>query len=182
MYRDAREVVGLSRDEAAFRLHIGTRTLAYYEAQERMPAPDVVLNMSREYKRPDLTVRYCRECPIGDAYSYEYLNNIDNSIPAVTLKLISELKEAAQAMDTILEISVNKHSKEDFTEKDWAQFVQAIHELLDVEHNIEILKLVLEYLTPEVDLIPNLVKEHNYKCWDRGYVRKEKAPAFAGAR
>lgn len=180
MYRSAREQNGLSRDEAAFRLHIGTRTLAYYEALERMPSPDIVLNMSKEYKRPDLTIKYCKECPIGDVYSYEYLNNIDNSIPAVTMKLISELKEAVVAIDTILEISVNKRCKNDFTEKEWMQFGRAIHELLDVEHNIEILKLVLEDLTPEVDLIPKLVKEHNRKCWDRGYVRNEKA--LAGAR
>lgn len=182
MYKEARELAGLSQAEAAFRVAIGTRTLSYYESLERMPAPDVVLRMAREYRNPNLTIRYCRECPIGEVYSYEYLDNIDKSIPAVTMKLVNELKEAVEAMDSIIEISVNKRNKQDFTEQEWTQFVQAIHELLDVEHNIEIMKIALEGLTEEVDLVPELVRDHNQKCLDRGYIKKEKAPALAAAR
>lgn len=117
MYRDAREHAGISRDEAAFRLHVGTRTLAYYEAGERLPAPDVVLEMCRQYNQPDMTLRYCRECcPIGQVYSYEILSNIDTSLTAVLIKLISELKEAVSAIDHLMELAVNKHSKADFSD------------------------------------------------------------------
>lgn len=183
MYRDAREATGMSREEAAFRLHVGTRTLAYYEAQERLPGPDVVLEMCREYNQPDLTLRYCRECcPIGRTYSYEMLNNIDASLPAVIIKLISELREAMSAVDALLELTVNKRTKADFTEMEWAQFIDAVQEFLDVEHNIEVLKLAIEGLTIEPTLVPELIAQHNQKCRDHGYVRKEKAPAFAGAR
>ncbi len=183
MYRDAREAVGMSRDGAAYRLHVGTRTLAYYEAGERTPGPDVVLGMSREYRRPDMTLRYCRgRCPIGQVYSYDSLDNIDASLPAVILKLISELREAMEAADVLLELVVNKRSKADFTSEEWQRFMEAVSEFIDVEHNVEILKLALEGLTEEVDLIPELVARHNQKCCDRGYIKKEKAPAFAGAR
>lgn len=179
MYREARGKAGLSRDEAAFRLHIGTRTLAYYEAQERMPGPDVVLEMSREYRNPDLTLRYCRECcPIGQAYSYETLNNIDASLPAVVLKLISELREAIEAADVLLELVVNRRSKADFTPEEWQRFITAVQEFLDVEHNIEILKIALEGLTAEQTLIPELIQQHNEKCRAHGYI-KEKRPLRA---
>lgn len=180
MYRDAREQAGMSREEAAFRMHLGTRTLAYYEAQERMPGPDVVLLMCRQYNQPDLTLRYCRECcPIGQTYGYETLNNIDASLPAVLLKLISELREAMEAADVLLELVVNKRSKADFTPEEWQRFMTAVSEFIDVEHNIEILKLALEGLTEKVDLVPELVSRHNQKCHDHGYVRKEKRPLQA---
>lgn len=84
MYREARESAGISREEAAFRLCIGTRTLAYYEVGERMPAPDVVLKMCQTYRKPELTLRYCRKCPIGEIYSYDWLNNIDVSLARET--------------------------------------------------------------------------------------------------
>lgn len=181
MYRDAREAAGLSREEAAFRLFVGSRTLAYYEAGERTPGPDVVMEMARAYNRPDLTVRYCRmSCPIGQAYSYEVLNNIDMSLPAVLLKLICELKEAMKAAGDLMEMTVNKKQRDDFTEEEWKHFLAAVHEFIDVEHNIEILKLTLETLTEE-ELVPELVARHNQKCRERGYI-KEKAPAFAAAR
>lgn len=183
MYRNAREVIGLSRDEAAFRLHIGTRTLAYYEAMERIPAPDVVLQMCRVYRQPDLTIRYCKKhCPIGQTYSYEILNNIDMNLTAVIMKLTIELKEAVRATEILQELVINKKSKADFTREEWDRFTVAVLEFFDVEHNIEIMKLALEELTEEVDLIPELVKQHNQKCLDRGYVRKEKAPELVGAR
>ncbi|NLT94835.1 MAG: helix-turn-helix transcriptional regulator [Clostridia bacterium] len=182
MYRGAREAAGLSRDEAAFRLFLGTRTLAYYEAGKRTPGPDVVMKMAHVYNRPDLTVRYCRmSCPIGQAYSYEMLNNIDMSLPAVILKLISELREAMDAASVLLELIVNKRSKDDFTSEEWERFLDTVHEFIDVEHNVEILKLALETLTEDA-LIPKLVARHNQKCRERGYIKKEKAPALAVAR
>lgn len=182
MYREAREELGISREEAAFRLHVGTRTLAYYEVEERMPAPDTVLRMCQIYNKPELTIKYCRECPIGEVYGYEVLNNIDMSLPAVLLKLRLELNEAVKAIDVLQELVINKQNKADFTEEEWDEFILAVLEFFDVEHNIKIMKIALEGLTEEVDLIPSLIKEHNRKCLERGYVRKEKAPELVGAR
>lgn len=173
MYRAAREAIGMSREEAAFRMHIGTRTLAYYETLERIPTPDVVLQMCKVYRQPDLTIRYCKKyCPIGQTYSYEILNNIDMSLPAVILKLISELREAIDATNVLLELIVNKQNQEDFKPEEWDQFLKAVHEFIDVEHNVEILKLALETLT-EDPLIPKLVAWHNQKCWTRGYIKEK---------
>jgi len=181
MYKGARKQAGLSLFDAADRINVSTRALAYYEAKQRAPGPDVVLRMSQEYRRPDLTVRYCRECPIGTVYTYELLDNIDMSLPAVIMKLIAELREAMSAADALLDLVVNKRSKNDFSSEEWQKFLKAVHEFIDVEHNIEILKIVLEGLTEEKNLIPKLVSRHNQKCRERGYI-KEKTPAFAVAK
>lgn len=181
MYKVAREQAGLSQFEAASLINISTRALAYYEAKERPPAPDVVLKMSQIYRQPELTVRYCRECPIGQAYSYDILDNVDKNLTSVIAKLITELKEAMKAAEVLLELSINKKRREDFTDDEWTFFLKAVGEFFDVEHNVEMLKLVLEELTETVSLVPELVAKHNQKCRDRGYV-KRKTTAFAVAR
>ena len=46
MLREARNNTGLSREEAAHRLYIGTRTLADYELGKTIAPPDVVMKMA----------------------------------------------------------------------------------------------------------------------------------------
>lgn len=180
MYKVAREQAGLSQFEAAGRINVSTRALAYYEAKERPPAPDVVLKMSQVYRQPELIVRYCRECPIGQAYNYDILDNVDKTLTTVIAKLITELKEAIKAAEVLLELSINKKCRKDFTNDEWLIFLQAVGEFIDVEHNVEFLKLVLEELTEEVGLVPEIVARHNQKCRDKGYI-KEKAPSKNGS-
>jgi DNA-binding XRE family transcriptional regulator len=59
MFIDARKKAGLSRDEAAFRIHIGSRTLLNYEHEMTIPPPDVALKMAEVYDDPSLTADYC---------------------------------------------------------------------------------------------------------------------------
>ncbi len=179
MYKSARKRQGLSTEEAAFRLHIATRTLVNYESHLRVPPPDVVMEMSREYLMPEMTQRYCRECcPIGQVYSYEVLTTIDMGLAAVMLKLRSELMEVKDVLNTLLDITVNKRTRSDFSDEEWDLYCRGLHELLDVEHNIEILKLSLgQMLGP--DPVVALVAEHNQKCRDRGYIDRKKPPKAA---
>ena len=182
MYRDAREQVEISREEAAFRLHIGSRTLANYEAEQTIPAPDVVLGMSKLYRMPEITHIYCHEyCAIGQAYSYETLTAIDMGLPAVILKLVSEMREAQAVLNTLIDITVNKRARVDFTESEWSNFCQALQELFDVEHNIEILKLALGKMSGAEETVVELISGHNQKCEVRGYT-KRKRPLVTAAR
>lgn len=170
MYQRARERARMSREEAAFRLHVAPRTLAYYEAGERVPPPEVVLEMGQLYGQPDLTQRYCRECPIGKAYGYEVLNNVNLDPATVLLKLMSEYKEAGQVLDRLQELTINKNRREDFTPSEWQEYIRGLHELLDLEHNVECLKLTLSRWCD----ISELVEQHNNKCLERGYIKKER--------
>lgn len=55
MLRTARNATGLSREEAAHRLYVGSRTLADYELGKTIAPPDVVLRMADVYQEPELT-------------------------------------------------------------------------------------------------------------------------------
>lgn len=171
MYKEARKRAGLSIEEAAFRLHIGTRTLIKYEAGETIPPPEVVLEMSRLYRVPWMTQHYCREhCAIGRAYSYEVLTGVNLDPASVMLKLVGEMAEAQAVLQRMLELVVNKNRREDFTSSEWNEFTRLLGEFLDVEHNIECLKISLGYWCD----VAELIKAHNEKCWQRGYIKKEK--------
>jgi transcriptional regulator with XRE-family HTH domain len=96
MYRDTRKKVRLSIEEAAFQLHISTKTLLNYEHGASLPPPETVLAMSRLYREPWMTQVYCRrDCAIGRAYSYEVLDRVNLDPASILLKLVGELKEAA---------------------------------------------------------------------------------------
>jgi len=166
MYKRARNQSGLSLDEASFRVHIGRKSLCNYEKGKRIPPPDVVLNMSEVYGDPAMTLRYCRECPIGQKYSYEVLDNVNLDPATVVLKLVSEYREAGQVLDRLQELTVNKNRQEDFVEDEWQEYMKGIHELLDLEHNIEILKISISKWCD----IGELIGEHNQKCRDKKYV------------
>jgi len=170
VYTSARKDAGFSIEEAAYRVNVASRTLIKYEHGETIPGPDVVLAMSRVYKRPWMTQIYCKECcAIGQAYSYEVLNNVNLDPQNIMLKLIGEMNEAQTVLNKMLEIAVNKNSRSDFTEQEWDEFIDCLHEFLDVEHNIETLKIALNHWCD----ISEEIQKHNKKCLERGYVKKE---------
>lgn len=172
MYAKAREAAGFTQRQVAERLHIGIRTLRGYESGSPEPGPDIVLAMSKLYGMPDLTLRYCRHsCAIGKTYGYEILDAIDMHPSTVLIKLSNELDEARRALDKAMELVVNKMTHGDFDEKELAEFKEAVLEFLDIEHNVEVLKVALH---PLVD-VGYLVQLHNQKCHRHGYVKKENA-------
>lgn len=169
MYKDARKTAGLSIEEASFLLHIAPRTLCKYEAGETLPSQEVALAMGKVYGSPALTMLYCRrECAIGAAYSYEYLNNVDRTPQNILLKLHQVHREAGEAIGRMLVTIINKQQGSDFSESERHSFEQGLQELLDLEHTIEMLKMELG--ERQWCDIPQLISEHNSKCYRQGYV------------
>jgi hypothetical protein len=145
--------------------------LTYETKKDSTPPPDVVLAVSKILKKPWLTQLYCRHhCAIGEAYSYEVLTGVNLDPASVLLKLVGEMLEAQAVLQRMLEIAVNKNTREDFSQAEWSEFVKCLGEFLDVEHNIECLKISLGKWCD----VSELIKQHNQKCWERGYI-KEKA-------
>jgi len=172
MYRESRKKAHLTTEEASFRLHISPHSIFKYESGERIPPPEVVLSMSREYKKPEMTVAYCKEsCPIGQAYGYEMLTGVKTDFANITLKLIEEIEEAKEALDKVMKLVINKGTREDFSDQQWREFENAIMEFLDIEHGVEVLKMALGRI---VD-VSQLVEMHNRKCYEHGYIKKEMA-------
>lgn len=172
MYKEARKRAGLSIEEAAFQLHIAPRTLCKYEAGETVPPPETVLGMSRLYKAPRLPRLHCRlDCAIGAAYAYEVLTGINSDVQSVISSLRQEVEEAVSVLGEMERLVRNKNGRRDFGDQEWKLFARIVHEWLDVEHNIDVLKISLGHWCD----VSKLIEEHNRKCRERGYVSKEKA-------
>lgn len=176
MYRAGRKAADLGIEEAAFGLHIAPRTLSKYESGDTVPPPEIVLAMSHMYNAPWLTQNFCRQnCAIGQAYSYEILNNVAMDIPSIMLKLVGEMREVQDCLGRMLELTVNKNRREDFTPEEWSEYIAHVLEFFDIEHNIEILKISLGRWCN----VSELIAAHNQKCWEKGYVEKEKTASKA---
>ncbi|WP_432401030.1 helix-turn-helix domain-containing protein [Wukongibacter sp. M2B1] len=173
MFKGARLKRGLTLDEASNEIHVSKRALCNYESGETTPPSDVVLGMSRIYKEPWMTQKYCREyCAIGNAYSYVVLDKVNLDVPTVLIKLMEEIREANDVFDEMLRITVNKNDKSDFTDNEMQRLLKCVHEFLDLEHNIETLKISLNKW---IDMARE-IREHNEKCFRQGYAEKEKRP------
>lgn len=67
MYKEARGPMTV--EEAAWRLHIGARSLYRYESGEQVTPADVVCMMTEIYDAPWLPLWHClHRCPIGMLY------------------------------------------------------------------------------------------------------------------
>ena len=147
MYKTARKEAGLSIEEAAFRLHVGMRTLQNYEGGQSMAPPDVVLKMSKVYGLPALSARYCSEtCPIGQKYANPVkLKDLACAVLGLTSKIM-RLKEAnANLIDIAEDGVIEKHEV--------PTFERVLETLLDIEQEIETLKLQAASIFPVEEMI-----------------------------
>ncbi len=169
MYKEARKMAGFSTEEAALRTNVAVRTLMKYESGDIKPSPDIVLKMAKMYKQPWLTQHYCKQCEIGQAYSYEVLNNVDLSISGILMSLQDEMEEAIKVFPKMRKVVRNKNVREDFTEDEWNDFIISMGEWIDLEHNIECLKIAFNKFMD----VAELIKIHNEKCIKKHYVLEE---------
>lgn len=66
MYREARIKSRMTVEEAAWRLHIGVRSLYRYESGEQQTPADVVRGMVETYGDTELAYMHCTQmCPLG---------------------------------------------------------------------------------------------------------------------
>jgi transcriptional regulator with XRE-family HTH domain len=171
-YQTPRESKGLTRNDVASLLsakgiEISIESLGCYERGIREPSPGMVIELANIYKEPFLTQKYCRcNCAIGQAYSYEILDNVDLNLSNIALKVLEEHREPYRVLAEILVLITNKRTKKDFTEDELKELKKNVHELLDTEHTIEIFKIALNKF---IDM-KEMIAEHNEKCRQRGYV------------
>lgn len=171
-YQTPRENKRLTRDNVASLLaekgiEISTESLGCYERGVRDPSPNMVVEFADIYQEPFLTQRYCKyNCAIGQAYSYEVLDNVDLiNISNIALKLLEEHRESHEVLNEILILITNKKGIKDFTDLELEKLKKNVHELLDTEHTIEIFKIALNKF---IDM-KEMIAEHNEKCRQRGY-------------
>ena len=134
MLKTARNTAGITREEAAHRLYVGTRTLADYELGRTIAPPDVVMRMSEVYGEPELTADYCAKiCPIGQVLAH----SLDRSEFAISvLRLLKEFDDVKKLLNDLTRIAadgqVNAHEMDEFKE--------IMREMIELERQIEELK------------------------------------------
>ena len=179
MYRLVRKQAGIGTDEAALMLNLAPRTLSKYEAGDTSPPSEVVLAMAKAYGASLLTLHHCRhQCAIGSAYSFEILDGVNMDPATVLLKVLEEMSEAQDAIHGMLRAVVNKNRREDFAPREWATLINGLHELIDYEHTVEILKVALSGWCD----ISEVIAQHNLKCQQRGYTEKKKTASKAARK
>jgi len=128
MLRTARNNAGITREEAAHRIYIGTRTLADYELGRTIAPPDVVMRMAEVYQEPTLPADYCSiVCPIGQVIAH----SIDRSEFAITvLRVLKEFADVERLRDKLIEIAsdgkINPHEVDEFK--------AIMKEMVELEH------------------------------------------------
>lgn len=101
MFRDARNKAGLSREGAAFRLHIGTRTLNNYENGVTVTTPDVVLKMTEVCKQPTLKELKDVKAVRDDLVDISEDGVIEDHEKPVLEEALRELLELEKAIETL---------------------------------------------------------------------------------
>lgn len=136
MFREARDRAELSRQEAAFQLHIGNRTLNNYEHGITITPPEIALRMGEIYHDPILTERYCSDyCPIGQIYAHSVPEH--QSLCQAVLGLLKEQNDVEQIRAKLIEITADGVIDMD----EIPIFEGIIDELLDLEKKIEEVKM-----------------------------------------
>ena len=116
MLRKARNATSLSREEAAHRLYVGSRTLADYELARTIAPPDVVMKMAEVYQEPELTADYCKKiCPIGQVVAH----CVERSEFAVTvLRVLKEFADVERLKEKLVCIAadgeLHRHEVDEF--------------------------------------------------------------------
>jgi len=164
--QQARKRAGLTQEQAAKKMFMGLRQYQRLEYGEQEMTPEEVLRLSKILNCPQLTIVYCKKnCAIGRRYCYSILNNVDLNPTAILTKYRQEAKEAAEALDNLAELMLNKRDKNDCTEEELKQIWRWALEMLDEEHVIETFKMELWKF---ID-VAALIREHELKCLEKRY-------------
>lgn len=148
MLKKARNAAKLSREEAAHRLYIGSRTLADYELGKTIAPPDVVMRMAEVYREPALTADYCSKiCPIGQVLAH----SLDRSEFAVTvLRVLKEFADVERLRDNLVNIAadgkLHDHEVDEFEVilKEMVELEKCISELkyFALRHGVDIKEIM----------------------------------------
>jgi len=144
MLRTARNNAGITREEAAHCIYIGTRTLADYELGRTVAPPDVVMRMAEVYQEPALPADYCSKiCPIGQVLAH----SLDRSEFAITvLRVLKEFSDVERLRGNLIQIAsdgkINPHEVDEFKTimKEMVELERWIGELkfFALRHGVEI--------------------------------------------
>lgn len=156
MLRNARNQAGISRDIAALKLHIGSRTLQNYETGITSAPPDVILKMAEIYHAPELPAEYCSEmCPIGQIYAHNLAKQ--EQLAVTVLGLLQGMASVQSIRANLINIAADGQVEE----KERPEFRRIMQDVCELERRIGELKLAamrngisVEEMMPEERRVP----------------------------
>lgn len=104
MYREVRDKLGLTRDQASELLEtIEPGKLERIESEKQLPSPEDVMIMADKYGEPNIRNYYCaNQCPMGQRY-VPRIKFID--LEKTVLKLIASLNTMHAKQEKLIEIA-----------------------------------------------------------------------------
>lgn len=104
MYREVRDKLGLTRDQASELLEtIEPGKLERIESEKQLPSPEDVMIMADKYGEPNIRNYYCaNQCPMGQRY-VPRIKFID--LEKTVLKLIASLNSMHAKQEKLIEIA-----------------------------------------------------------------------------
>ena len=136
--REARKATGMNRHEASFLIHVGATTLGSYERGETLCPPDVILEMARVYKRPELPGAYCSNlCPIGQKLHHKCQGR---DVGTTVLGVVKEFEDVKRILMDLVTVAADG----EITSEEFPLFEKAVVELLDLERAIGEIKLMAQ--------------------------------------
>ena len=128
IYQSARKIAGLTQERAAELLHLSVRSLADYEAGQRLPGNDVVTDMVTVYNSKLLAVQLLRN---SSRFARDLLPDVkEMALPEAVLTLVDAVYSFADdRLDREL-IDIARDGV--ISEDEWERFDHVIDKIRDI--------------------------------------------------
>ena len=115
-----------SRDTAAAIVPFSPETIGRHERGEVAITPDDALVYAKCYDRDDIAIRYCADCPIGQATGRKAT---ERDLPFTTLRLTQRLRKAAKEIADTLEAIADDGIVDESERPAFDMSLASLHEL-----------------------------------------------------
>lgn len=144
IYREIRDKLGLSREEASELLEtVPPERLERIENEKFPIQPEEVCIMAKKYKEPSLCNYYCsHECPIGKMYVPEVKIK---ALSEIVLQMIASLNSMKKRQERLIEITADGI----IADEELKDFIYIQEELENISITVETLQLWTEEMIAE---------------------------------
>ncbi|MCG8540439.1 MAG: hypothetical protein MJA82_10930 [Clostridia bacterium] len=146
------------------------KTLYKIRKGKQQISPDKTVALAKALNKPELIKHHCKSCEIGKRYHMAYLNGeVRNEGHDILWKSDVEINELSQVLPSLIKLLFHKSN---FSEEERLAIDKGMDEALDVKHCIEMFE---DWYSKRFGLeaLEERVKQHDKKCYDRNYAKKE---------